>query len=456
MKRIICIAALAALISPLSAFAQKTAEEKAARKEAVKEHLENHFKFYGFIRNYFAFDSRESTAGTGDLYYYMPKDNSWNFATAEEAAAAGEERQDLNAIPSFRYLSLTSRAGVDVSGYELKGFKFGAKLEADFYAGVSGVTGTAQFRLRQAYATVQKDWASMKLGQAWHPMAADLPDIFSLESGVPFGPFSRTPQLTFDFALGKGFSLTASLIWQMQYTSTGPDGASANYIKYSCTPESYLGFNFKNDKVLFRLGAEVLSIKPRNYLTRALTDASGQPILDGDGVQKTAKFKTRDRLTTWNVFFYGQQNAGGLVFKEKVTYANDGSHMNLIGGYGVSGMNEDGSWEYSATRNVSAWATIAYKKNKSWMPSILVGYIKEFGTPKEIVGDFWFKNSANAVNQMYRIQPEIVYTIGKFQFGLEYMMTAVHYGKCNTFKLATDNLHWVYNHRAQAMIKFNF
>ena len=42
-------------------------DAKAAKKEAVKSHLKQHFKPYGFIRNYFAFDSRESMSGTGDL-----------------------------------------------------------------------------------------------------------------------------------------------------------------------------------------------------------------------------------------------------------------------------------------------------------------------------------------------------------------------------------------------------
>lgn len=436
MKRFFC-AALAVAVAASAVTA------KAADKAEIKDHLENHFKVYGFVRNYFAFDTRESSAGTGDLYYYMPKDVNMS------------DGVDLNAIPSFRYLSLSSRVGLDVSGYEIKGYKFGAKVEADFYCGITGVTGTAQLRLRQAFVTVNKNWRTWKIGQAWHPMAADFPDIMSLEIGVPFGPFSRTPQVAADFDLGAGFSLTASALWQMQYTSTGPsfakdnDGtynyktaaASANYIKYACTPEGYLGINFKNKSVLFRIGADVLSIKPRNY--------------DYDLTTGKALKKVNDRITTYNVFFYGQEKFGNFTWKQKVTYANDGSHMNLVGGYGVSAKNDDGSWDYTATRNVSAWTTFAYKA-KAWTPSLFLGYIKEFGTAKEIVGDFWAKNSAASVAQMYRIQPDILYTLGKFQIGLEYMYTAVQYGKPDTHKLAVDDLHWVGNHRVQAMVKFTF
>ena len=384
------------------------------------------FKWYGFVRTYFAYDTRESTAGTEDLYFYMPKDESIN--------ASGE---DVNAIPSFRYAALTSRLGLDVTGYQVAGYNIGAKIETDFYSGVSGTTGTATLRMRQAYMTVAKGGRSWKIGQAWTPMAADLPDIFSLESGAPFGPFSRSPQVTFDGKISDAVSLTASAIWQMQYTSTGPSGNSANYIKYSCIPELYLGLNLKGEKGLFRLGAEYLNIKPRNV------NAAGS--------------KTSDRIGMVNVFEYGQLKAGGWTLKEKVTYANDGSHMNLIGGYGVSKVNSDGSWEYSATRNISGWFTAQYKpKDSKWTPQILLGYIKNFGTADPIVGEFWCKNNAGSVARMYRIQPEIVYNLGKVQFGLEYMLTAAQYGKANSNKLAVENLHWVSNNRIQMMLKYTF
>ena len=73
MKRTLSV--ILSLLILLPAFAAQEAEKKSA---PVKEHLQNHFKIYGFIRNYFVFDSRESKAGTGDLFYYLPLDNKWN------------------------------------------------------------------------------------------------------------------------------------------------------------------------------------------------------------------------------------------------------------------------------------------------------------------------------------------------------------------------------------------
>lgn len=391
------------------------------------------FKLYGFIRNYFAFDTRESSAGTEDLYFYMPKDQSLN--------ASGV---DLNATPSFRFAALTSRLGLDVTGYEAEGYKIGAKFETDFYSGVSGVTGTATLRLRQAYVTVAKDARTWKIGQAWHPMAADLPDIFSLESGAPFGPFSRTPQVTLDAKLGGGSSLTASAIWQMQYTSTGPDGASANYIKYGCLPELFLGYNLKTSNGVIKVGADVLSIKPRRTGT-----VKGETVL------------VNDRLTTTNFFVFTQQNMGDLVLKAKATYANDGSHMNIIGGYGYTAEAENGSRSYVATRNLTGWATLQYKKSKKWVPSVLLGYSQNLGTTEDVLASenvpaSYVKNSASSVKSIYRIQPEILYNIGKLQFGLEYMLTSVQYGKGGKRIVAENDLHWVSNNRIQTMVKYTF
>lgn len=391
------------------------------------------FKPYGFVRNYFAYDSRVSTAGTEDFYYWMPKD----------VKMVGGE--DVNNVSSFRFAALTSRLGLDIVGYEIDGYKISARFETDFYSGITGNTGTAQLRLRQAFVTVAKDQRTWKIGQTWHPMAADLPDIFSLESGAPFGPFSRTPQVQFDVKLSDAVSFTTAALWQMQFTSTGPEGASANYIKYGCTPELYAGFSFKSGKNLLRVGGDVLSIKPR---------------------QVSSKGFAWDRLTTWTAFMYGATSLGGLDLKAKLTYANDGGHFNMIGGYGVTAIDpETQSWDFAATRNASGWMTLSYKKLGRWVPSMLLGYVRMFGTSVDVLQDkddsgaykyIWVKNSANVLDQMFRVQPEVIYNLGKLALGLEYMATGVEYGKPNARMLASTDLHWVINHRVQMMVKYTF
>ena len=446
----------------------------------AQEQPKNNFKLYGFIRNYFIFDSRESVSGTGDLFYYLPKDVSM------------KDGIDLNDTPSFVYLSLTSRLGVDVSGYSIGNTHFGAKIEGDFYSGLSNsssasastyfpgntkISGTAQARLRQAYATVtwkdlpmnddKKASVGLKIGQAWHPMAADHPHIFSLEAGAPFGPFSRTPLVQMDANLGSHLVLSAAAIWQMQYNSQGPVGASAIYMKYGMTPEVYAAVGVKGKNYLVRVGADLLSIKPR--VLGQVEDEAGDLVT----------VRVSDRKTSLLYYIYGQYTKGKFALKAKSTYGQGGEHMNLMSGYAkVEENKEDGSWNYASLRNSSSWLSMTY--GKKWQGVLFLGYVKNFGLAEGVIDEpiaksnvYFCGNGFSNINQMYRINPQLIYNIGKMNLGLEYQWTSVQYGDyvdaqdCSdgTCKivpgldvrgLASDNLHWVGNHRINMMVKYNF
>lgn len=477
-ERIILIALCTLLLVPASA--QEVTKQQ--KKEAAKSHLKQHFKPYGFIRNYFTYDSRECIAGTGDMYFYMPKDENWN--KTDDASL----REDLNAQSSFRFLSLTTRVGLNIVDYKWRNTEFSGKIEADFYAGIStvsgqthAVTGTAQFRLRQAYVALGwdslpiaggKDMARVDLtvGQTWHPMAADLCDVIALNSGAPFGPFNRSPQVRMDARLGKLFTLTAAGLWQMQYNSTGPQGQSAEYILYSKTPEAYLALSIHDKGWLFRAGADVLSISPR-HIGEAL-DASGNTIMGTDG--KPLQIKVKERITTASPFLYLQYKKGEFSLKAKTILAQSGEHMNMNGGYGVKAINPDGSYSYTPTRTSSSWISLVYggkigaqeEKHPQKLQGILfAGYVENLGTKDALATNadgslvgFYYPRVKN-MNRMWRLTPTLLYTVGKFQLGLEYDITSVHYsdGKLNAANgLSQNGLHWVTNHRVQLMTKYNF
>ena len=455
----------------------------------AQEQAKNHFKLYGFIRNYFIYDSRESKSGTSDLFYYLPLDHKMN----EDGTL------DLNNHSSFRFVALTSRVGLDVTGYQMNNVHFGAKVEADFYAGLSSssnanasvyfpgntnISGTAQLRLRQAYATVtwkdlaftqsQKASVGLKVGQAWHPMAADFPHLFSLEVGAPFGPFSRTPLAQMDANLGKNWIVSAAAIWQMQYNSQGPIGASAIYMKYGMTPEVYAAVAYKGKDFLVRAGADLVSIKPRVY------GLQKYKVLDeyGEEVDMTRTVRVSDRKTSLLYYIYGQYAKGKFSLKAKSTYGEGGEHMNLMSGYAKVGENTDGSWNYASLRNSSSWVSMSY--GKKWQGVLFLGYMKNLGLAKGVLEEpiaktdvYFCGNGFPNINQMYRINPQIVYNIGKMNIGLEYQWTSVQYGDyvdakdCSTGVckmvpgldvngLATKNLHWVGNNRINMMVKYNF
>ena len=377
---------------------------------------------------------------------------------------------DLNDQSSMRFLALTSRLGMDVSGYNIGNVSFGAKIEGDFYSGITkssdgnasayfpsntNISGTAQGRLRQAYATVtwkgtdETAWnsISVKAGQAWHPMAADHPHLFSLEAGAPFGPFSRTPQILMDVNYDK-ITLSAAAIWQMQYQSSGPVGASPIYMKYGMTPEMYAALAYKSNGFLVRAGVDLLSIKPRVL-----------------GSVNDKVVKVNDRKTSVLGYVYTQYTYKKFALKAKSTFGQSGEHLNLMSGYAKIGENSDGSWNYASLRNSSSWLSMTY--GKKWQGVLFLGYMKNLGLAEAASaplakGDVYFcGNGFSNLNQIYRINPQLIYNIGKLNLGFEYQWTAVQYGdykegKLNEYGLATDNLHWVGNNRVNVMVKYNF
>ena len=461
---------LLSLIAIALAFSTVVVGQEAKKEAAPK----NNYKFYGFVRNYFVYDSRESISGTGDLFYYLPKDVSLD--------ASGE---DINATSSFRYLSLTSRLGVDVSGYNIGNVHFSAKIEGDFYSGLSNssnanaslffpsntkISGTATARLRQAYTTVTwkelgekgQNSVALKMGQAWHPMGADFPHVFSLEIGAPFGPFSRTPLVQADYNLGKNWTLIGAALWQMQYQSSGPIGASAMYMKYGKVPELYAGVTYKYSGFLVRAGVDVVSITPRVFCTTKVPAPTSE---DPDNMKTIIDHRVKERKTSVLGFVYTQYNKDKFSLRAKSTFGQSGEHLNLMSGYAKVAENSDGSWEYASLRNSSSWLSMSY--GKKWQGVFFAGYMKNLGFKDALdgpiaKGDVYFcGNGSSNINQIYRINPQLIYNIGKMNLGLEYQWTSIQYGeydggKLNCYGLADKNLHWVGNHRVNVMVKYNF
>jgi hypothetical protein len=251
-----------------------------------------------------------------------------------------------------------------------------------------------------------------------------------------------------DANLGKNWVVSAAAIWQMQYQSAGPIGGSALYMKYGKTPEMYAALAYKTKSFLVRGGVDVLSIKPRVL---------------GESNDKTVKVS--DRKTSVLGYVYTQYTYKNFAVKAKTTFGQGGEHMNLMSGYAKVGENADGSWNYASLRNSSSWLSLSY--GKKWQGVLFLGYVKNLGLAEAASaplakGDVYFcSNGFSNINQMYRINPQIIYNIGKLNVGLEYQWTSVQYGeydggKLNNYGLADKNLHWVGNNRINMMVKFNF
>ncbi len=415
------------------------------------------FKFYGFVRNYACYDTRESMTSNSEQFYYMPKDISLD--------ANGK---DLNAQHNMMLLSITTRLGLNVSGLNFLGSKTSAKIEADF-AGFG--TSNTVLRIRQAYAKMEWKHNHLLAGQAWHPMMGDMmPDVFSLETGAPFTPFSRSPQLRYDFVC-KGMTLTATALYQFQYTSYGPDGASFNYARNAVVPEVYLQAMYKNGGFQIGAGVDMLTIKPRQSYNwnvmeySPVLDANGNQIFDGEGNpitvgnQVTKTFKCNEApVISFTPTLFASYKADRWGIKGRVTYAQNAAHLSMISGYAVTDINqENGEQKYSTLNSIGGWIDATYKqplKKGHLLFCCFAGYTKNLGCENDIVGAIYMRGEKN-MDYMWRVAPSILYTHNAMQIGVEYNPTTVGYGKHDgDYKMY--NPHTVTNHRICAMLKYNF
>ena len=417
MKRTLLFASLLAMFA-LGAFAQE--KEKPS------------FKFYGFVRNYACYDTRESLTSNSEQFYYMPKDIKLD--------ANGN---DLNAQDNIMLLSITTRLGLNVTGLNFLGSKTSAKIEADF-AGFG--TSNTVLRIRQAYAKMDWEHSKVLVGQAWHPAMGDMmPDVFSLETGAPFTPFSRSPQVRYDYE-AKNVKLTATALYQFQYTSYGPDGASFNYARNAIVPEMYFQGIIKNGGFMMGLGVDVLTLKPRTQYN--VTEK-----------ETTKTYKSNDQLmVSVTPTIFASYKKGNWGVKGRVTYAQNAAHMSMISGYAVTEKLENGDWKYSSINSIGGWVDATYKqplKTGHLTFCCFAGYTKNLGCMNEIKGEIYMRGEKK-MDYMWRVAPSILYTHNAMQIGIEYNPTTVGYGKNVDSKYNMSDIHAVTNHRICAMLKYNF
>ena len=395
-----------------------------AQDKAVKAEL------YGFVRNYFTYDSRSCVQSNEGLFNMLPND-----------ITPGLNGEDLSAIPSVRFLSMTTRLGFNVTGPEIFGAKSTAKIESDF-CGASSSTAF-NLRIRQAYTKLAWEKSDLLVGQTWHPMSGDLmPEVFSLATGAPFNPFNRSPQVRYNYASIKGLQFTASAIYQFQYGSVGLDGKTSNtYQRNALVPEVFVGMTAKGKHLSGGLGVDVSTIAPRVVANNMLVD---------------------ERLTSYSAMAFASLKVDYLSVRAKAVYGQNTSHMMQPTGFGIVETFDNGVNNYEPMEMGSTWITMMYGKKLRY--GFFAGWLKNYGHDGETFTSLVVRNNTG-LDEAYRFSPIITYKVQNMQIGLEYEHTAAAYGKYfvhqNDYPRQVTNgtvadTHWVANNRICMMLKYDF
>ena len=395
-----------------------------AQDKAVKAEI------YGFVRNYFTYDSRSCVQSNEGLFNMLPNDVNY-----------GTNGEDLNEIPSVRFLSMTTRFGLNVTGPEIFGAKSSAKFESDFCGASSGTA--FNLRIRQAFTKLAWEHSDLLIGQAWHPMSGDLmPEVFSLATGAPFNPFNRSPQVRYNYAPVKGLSFTAAALYQYQYGSVGLDGKTSNtYSRNALVPEFFVGMTAKGEHLTGGFGVNASTIAPRVVANNMRVD---------------------ERLTSYSAMVFGSLKVDYLSVRAKAVYGQNTSHMQQPTGFGIVETFENGVNSYESMQLGSAWITMMYGKKLRY--GFFAGWLKNFGSAGEKFTSLVVRNNTG-MDQAYRFSPIVTYKVQNMQIGLEYEHTAAAYGEYfvheNDYPRqltngTVTNTHWVANNRVCVMVKYDF
>ena len=398
----------------------------------VKIGKDFNLKIYGQVRTDIFYNSRANTESVDGLFYSYPKDEVFD--------ANGN---DINGSGNSNMYAVYSRMGFDFAGPMMGKAKSSAKIEFDFRG--NGNDNLSALRLRHAYFNL--DWGKNKLlvGQTSHPFFGEVsPQILNLNTGSPFQPFGRAPQIRYRHNSG-ALQLQAAALWQSQFKSHGPTavdgtGNSRNQAphKNANVPELALGLDYKANGWIVGAGMDMLSISPR-------VQAKGE-----DG----STYKVDERLTTVSYEAHVKYQKDKMFFAAKSTLGSNFTHTSMLGGYGIKSQDaKTGEREYTPFRNSSTWINIVY--GKTWKPGIFLGYIKNLGTTDEMISSTVYGTGTN-IDKLMTGTFELTYNIPYLKVGVEYNYTSAYYGKNDLKDGKVKDTHEVGNNRLVLSATYSF
>jgi len=357
-------------------------------------------KFSGFVKTDMFWDTRQTVDAREGHFLLYPRNENLD-----------PDGNDINAKSSFNMLSIQTRLRGTITGPDALGAKTSGVIEGAFFGHTKGdING---FRLRHAFVKLQWKNTALLLGQYWHPnfVTYCFPGVVSFNTGAPFIPFTRNPQIRVTQNLGK-FNLIFTALSQVDFTSTGPEGPGLQYLRNSAIPALNFRFEYRNinteENKEFVIGASV------NY--KMLT-----PRLSTDG-----NYKTTETVTSISEMVFIKLKLPKVTFKLQGVYAQDPFNWLMIGGYAVESISDTikDYRNYTPSTTVSGWLDIS-SNGKKWQVGLLTGYAKNLGYGSEISGPV-YQRGAN-IEYLYRISPRFVYNSGKFRIAPEIEYTVAAY-----------------------------
>jgi len=379
-------------------------------------------KFGGYVHSLFTYDTRQTVSAREGFILLYPKD--------EVLDASGK---DINEGGVYNMAVIQSRVNAKITGPDILGAKTNGLLEAEFIGnGESDVNG---MRLRHAFVNLNWGKTSLLIGQTWSPLfvAEVFPGTVGANAGLPFKPFARNPQVRLTHKTDNWKFLTA-LASERDYTSTGPNGSSNQYLRNAGLPIVQGQVHYYAGKHLIGASAEFKNIKPT--------------------LESTTGYKADETLSSWAMMAYFKLNFKPVTFKAQATYGSNMTDVLMLGGYAAKSLNPvTNEAAYTPINVLGTWADLSYQKN-DYTFALLAGYSKNYGADDKVIPGMVYSRGAN-IGELYRIAPRVCKKINNLKLELEAEYTAAAYGEI-TEKAEVENTHWVGNTRISVGLYYFF
>ena len=366
--------------------------------------------FSGFVKTDVFYDSRQTVNMREGHFLLYP-----------DAINLDLLGNDLNKKSSFNMLSIQTRLRGTISGSDAFGAKTSGVIEADFFGNASyGFDDVNGFRLRHAFAKLNWSKIELLVGQYWHPMfiAESYPDVISFNTGSPFQPFSRNPQIRLTYTSGIT-SLVAAAYTQRDFQGIGPDGASSKYLRNAGLPATHLQFQVKPAAGhLFGAGIDYKVIKPELFTV----------------VNANQKYISDEKLASLSAIGFMKLKFKPLIIKAEGIYAQNAHDMCMLGGYAVKEITNSayGTRSFTNLNTFAFWTDLSTTGDKI-KAGLFLGYTKNLGANDVINGAIYARGSN--IDKVERIAPRVVFLSGKMTFAIEQEFTRAHYGIANGDKM---------------------
>ncbi|GAB4290961.1 MAG: hypothetical protein Kow0068_16330 [Marinilabiliales bacterium] len=373
-------------------------------------------KFSGFVKADYMFDTRQTVAVREGHFLLYPK-----------AVENDAEGKDINAVPNLNMLAIQSRLTGKITGPDAFGAKTSGVIEGAFFGHSDGdING---FRLRHAF--VKLDWGKTNLiaGQYWHAMFVTecFPGVISFNTGVPFQPFSRNPQLRITHSAGS-LKIIGALQAQRDFTGYYFDPVSGNKVSGSAglrnsgIPDMqfqvhYNGLDQESGNGIYAgIGVGYKFIKPSIYT------------YGFDTAGNVMKYSTNEMVASYSALGFIKYKNKPITVKLEGVYGQNMTDLLMLGGYAEYGIIDTlrNTVSYTPYNIMSTWLE-CHTNGKKIQGGLFLGYTQNLGVQDTIGGNV-FARGAN-IKSVMRVAPRVVFISGKVKFATEIEYTSAAYQK---------------------------